>query len=204
MADLYTQYPTTPSFVSVNFKTNTPTQMTNTMTGKIRRVGFGVSYYSWEVKYPELTRLDAGTVKGYLAQCLGPQFSFEIILPKISYTALPNQTTSQPRTSVGMNAGSTSITLNNCGATKNVLAAGDFFKFNNHTKVYQCVAPCVSDSSGNATLYFSGPSVTSVASNTALTITAVPFTVILAEEAQEFEAGYGGITTMSVAMREIW
>ena len=204
MADLYTQYPATPSFVSVNFKTNTPTQMTNTMTGKIRRVGFGVSYYSWEVKYPELTRLDAGTVKGYLAQCLGPQFSFEIVIPKISYTALTDQTSSVPRTSAGMNSGATSITLTNCGTTKNVLAAGDYFKFNNHTKVYQCVAPCVSNSSGNATLYFSCPSVSSVPNNTALTITAVPFTAILAEEAQEFEAGYGGITTMSVSMREIW
>lgn len=204
MSDLYTQYPTNPSFTSVNFKTNTPTQMTNTQTGKIRRVGFGVSYYSWEVKYPQLTRLEAGTVKGYLAQCFGPTFSFEIVIPKISYTALTNQTTSVPRTSAGSNAGATSVTLNNCGATKNVLAAGDFFKFNNHTKVYQCVSPCISDSSGNATLYFSGPLVTSVANNVALTITAVPFTAILAEEAQEFESGYGGITTMSVAMREIW
>lgn len=204
MADLATQFPATPSFQSVNFRVNTPTQLTNTVTGKIRRVGFGVSFYSWEVQYPELTPLDAGTVRGFVAQALGPQFSFEIVLPKISYSKFTNQTTTVPRTSQSRTVGATSVTLTNCGANKNVLASGDFFIFNNHTKVYQCVSPCVSDGSGNATLYFSCPLVTGVPLSTNLTITAVPFTAILAEDAQEFTVGYGGVTSMSIAMREVW
>lgn len=204
MADLATQYPSSPSFQSINFTTNTPTQISNTMSGKLRRVGMGVSFYSWEVSYPSLNRLDAGTVKGYLAQALGPQFSFEIVLPRLSYSALTNQTASVPRTSATAAIGSTSVTLTNCGANGQVLAAGDYFKFNNGTKVYQCVAPCTANGSGNATLYFSCPLVAAVPSNTNLTITAVPFTAVLAEEAQEFTAGYGGITSISVAMREVW
>lgn len=204
MADLATQYPASPSFESINFKTNTPTQITATMSGKARRVGMGVSFYSWEVQYPELTRLEAGTVKGYLAQTLGPQFSFEIVLPKLSYSALTSQTASVPRTSATAAIGSTSVTLTNCGANGQVLAAGDYFKFNNHTKVYQCVAPCTANGSGNATLFFSGPLVTAVPSITNLTITAVPFTAIMAEAEQEFTTGYGGITSLSVAMRETW
>lgn len=204
MADLATQYPSSPSFQSVNFRVNTPTQLTNTMTGKIRRVGFGVSFYSWEVQYPELIPLDAGTVRGFLAQALGPQFSFEIVLPKLSYSKFTDQTASVPRASQSRVIGSTSVTLTNCGVSKNVLAAGDYFIFNNHTKVYQCVSPCVSNPSGNATLFFSGPLVSAVPLNTNLTITAVPFTAILAEDAQEFEVGYGGITSMSVSMREVW
>ena len=204
MADLATQYPASPSFVSINFKTNTPTQITATMSGKARRVGMGVSFYSWEVQYPELTRLEAGTVKGYLAQTLGPQFSFEIVLPRLSYSALTSQTASVPRTSATVAVGSTSCTLTNCGANGAVLAAGDYFKFNNHTKVYQCVAPCTANGSGNATLFFSGPLVTAVPSSTNLTITAVPFTAIMAEAEQEFTVGFGGITSLSVAMRETW
>lgn len=205
MADLATQYPASPSFESINFKTNTPTQITNTMSGKLRRVGVGTSFYSWEVQYPQLTRLQAGTVKGFLAQALGPQFSFEIVLPMLSYSALADQTASVPRTTGGTRAvGATSITLTNCGTSKDVLASGDYFKFNNHTKVYQCVSACTSDSSGNATLYFSGPLVTSVPNSTNLTITAVPFTAILAEEAQEFDVGIGGMSSMSVSMREVW
>lgn len=204
MSDLATQYPTNPSFISVNFKTNTPTQMTNTMSGKLRRVGQGISYYSWEVKYPQLTRLEAGTVKGFLAQALGPQFSFEVVLPKLSYSALTNQTSSVPRLSAAAPIGSTSVTLTNCGANAAVLAAGDYFKFNNGTKVYQVVSPCTADSSGNATLYFSCPLVLAAPYSTNLTITAVPFTAIFAGEEQEYEVGNGGMTTLSVAMREVW
>jgi hypothetical protein len=204
MADLATQYPSSPSFESINFSTNTPTQITNTMSGKLRRVGLGVSFYSWEVKYAQLTRLEAGTVKGYLAQTLGPQFSFEIVLPRLSYSALASQTVSVPRNSSAAAIGSTSVALTNCGNTQTVLAAGDYFKFNNHTKIYQCVSPCTSNSSGVATLFFSGPLVTAVPLNTNLTITAVPFTVVIANEVQEYEAGYGGLTTLSVAMREVW
>jgi hypothetical protein len=204
MADLATQYPVSPSFEAVNFRTNTPTQTTQTMTGKIRRVGMGVTFYSFDVKYPQLTRLQAGTVKGYLAQALGPQFSFEIVLPTISYSALDLQNATTPAVRTTMSQGATSVQLQNCGATKNVLAAGDFFKFNSGTKVYQCVAPCTSDSSGNATLFFSGPAVVAVAAGTNLTITAVPFTCVLTESAQEYDAGIGGITTLSVAMREVW
>jgi hypothetical protein len=204
MADLATQYPASPSFESINFSTNTPTQITNTMSGKLRRVGLGVSFYSWEVKYPQLSRLDAGTVKGYLAQTLGPQFSFEIVLPRLSYSALTTQTASVPRNSSAASIGATSVPLSNCGANASVLAAGDYFKFNNGTKVYQCVSPCTSDSGGNATLFFSGPLVAAVPLNTNLTITAVPFTAVIANEVQEFEAGYGGLTTLSVSMREVW
>lgn len=204
MADLATQYPTTPSFESINFTVNTPTLVTNTLAGKLRRVGQGVSFYSWEVRYPNLTRLDAGTVKGYLAQALGPQFSFEILLPRLSYSALTGQTTQTPRTSTTAAIGSTSVALTNCGANGKVLAAGDFFKFANHSKVYQCVAPCTANGSGVATLFFSGPLVQAVSTSTNLTITAVPFTAVLAEEVQEFTAGYGGMTTLSVTMREVW
>lgn len=204
MADLATQYPASPSFESINFKTNTPTQLTNTISGKLRRVGVGTSFYSWEVKYPQLTRLQAGTVKGYLSQALGPQFSFEIVLPMLSYSALASQTSNVPRTSGSTSIGATSVSITNCGANASVLAAGDYFKFNNHTKVYQCVAPCTANGSGAATLYFSGPLVSAVPSSTNLTITAVPFTAILAEEAQEFDVGIGGMTSMSVSMREVW
>lgn len=203
MADLLTQYPTSPSFQSVNFTTVTPTQLSGTISGKLRRVSMGVSYYTWEVFYPALTRIQAGTVKGYLAQALGPNFSFEILLPTISYSALGVQTGLIPRTSAAAPIGATSVTLTNTGSNTNVLAAGDFFRFNNHSKVYQCVAPCTS-LSGNATLFFSCPLVQAVPATTNLTITAVPFTAVLAEEAQEFTAGYGGMTSMSISMREVW
>lgn len=204
MSDLFTQFPDEVECQAVNFKTNTPTQSSGTLSGKIRRIGLGVSYYSWEIKYNNLLAIDAGTVNGFAAQAFGPQFSFEIILPKISYSKAPNQTTSVPATNGVAAVGSTSVSITGCGANKNVLASGDFFKFANHTKVYMCVSPCVSDGSGNATLYFSCPLVRSVPSNSNVKITAVPFTAILAEDVQEWDVGIGGITNLSLSMREVW
>jgi hypothetical protein len=82
MADLATRFPTSMGFEAVNFQINTPSQSTETMSGKMRRINMGVSYYTWEVKFPNLLPLDAGTVNGFVAQAFGPQFSFEIILPE--------------------------------------------------------------------------------------------------------------------------
>ena len=202
MADLAFQYPTNPTFQSVKFQSITPAQVSETFTGKTRRVGLGVTYYAWEVVYPNLLPLEAGQVKGYLAQTFGQQYSFEIVLPNISYSSLVDQTTTIPVTDGALTAGATSVALTNCGANKNVLAAGDFFKFNNHTKVYMVTTACTSNSSGEATLYFSSACQSAVPDNTALTITAVPFTAIVEDPEQEFSVGIGGITNITVKMRE--
>jgi len=208
MADIATNFPSPanggPDFQAVNFRINTPSQISESFSGKVRRIGLGISYYSWEVRFPQLTAVDAGTITGYLSRALGQQVSFNIIIPEISYSKSPNQTANTPGVAATSARGSISVTLNNCGATKNVLAAGDFFKFNNHSKVYMCVSPCISNSSGVATLFFSCPAVTNIPGGTNLTITAVPFTAILDEDQQSFDVGYGGITTMTLSMREVW
>jgi hypothetical protein len=213
MADL-TAYPTTTNFEASNFKINTPSIISETFGGKIRRVGAGVSYYTFTVKHPVMSAYDAGPYQGFVSQCFGPQLSFTITLPTISYTKISGTQSSSAATSATVAAGVKQVALA-CGggnANKKILRVGDFFKFNNHDKVYQCAAPhndgtsqhCIADASGNATLYFSGSLVTSVPSGTALTITAVPFTVILSEDVQQFDVGLGGLTSMSLDMREVF
>lgn len=205
MADLSTAWPDTVGFTAVNFRLNTPTQVSETFTGKIRRVGLGVTFYSWEVVYQNLQRIDAGTVLGYVAQAQGPQFSFEIQLPFISTTNVPNQTSNTMRSQGAYSQGDTSITIDGAGANEQILAAGDFFKYDNHSKVYMCAAPCVANSSGVAELFFTSPLVTAVPNNTALTITDVPFTAILEDTETEYSVGIGGIVNeMSFNMREVW
>lgn len=203
MADLTNQYPSTPSFNAVGFKIITPTIQTETFSGKSRRVGFGVSYYAWEAKYPPIKPRDFGPVLGFTSQAFGSLYSFEIILPEISYTKATNPSTGAT-TSANIAAGSVSVTLSNAGTSKEVLKAGDFFKFNNHSKVYMCASDCNSSSGGTATLYFSGATVSSVPSGTALTLTAVPFTATFIESLNEFEVGYGGMTAYNIRMREVW
>jgi hypothetical protein len=203
MSDLAAQYPFNPAFSSVNFRVNTPTQVSETFSGKYRRVGMGVSYYTWEAQYTNLLPIDAGTVKGYLAQALGPQFSFRIVIPNISFSKAPNQTTQAVLTSGTMARGSTRVNITG-QVSRNILAAGDYFKFPNHSKVYMCVSPCVTNAQGTATLFFSGPALQSVPSGSALTINTVPFTAVLAEDVQEWDVGIGGIVNMSVPMREVF
>jgi hypothetical protein len=207
MADLTTSFPTSPSFQAVNFKLNTPSQTSETFSGKFRRVGFGVSYYSFEVQYPQLTPIEGGTVIGFVAQAFGPQLSFSIVLPEVSYSKLTSlQTTNiiYTNTAGSILVGNKSISVRNAGANQYILAAGDFFKFSNHSKVYMCVSPCQADGSGNATLFFSGGLVADVPNGTALTITAVPFTCALDNDLQEWTVGFGGMTSMSLSMREVW
>lgn len=204
MADLVTQYPTTPSFNAVNFKVNTPTIATTTFSGKSRRTGYGHQFYEFEVQYPTITPGQLATVQGYLARSYGSQLSFEIVLPEISYTSLAAQTSSTPRTTTGYSKGVKTVNLTNCGANQPVLNIGDFFKFNGHSKVYQAIQSVTADSGGNATLSFAGSLVEDVGSAEDLVITAVPFTVINLNNVQQFEIGIGGLATASVSMRETW
>ena len=196
-------YPATPKFETVNFKINTPSLVTETLVGKKRRVGMGISYYTFAAKYANVTAYNFGPVIGFLAKQYGPLESFQIVLPEISYSKSPNPPTA-PATSSAAAIGVNSVVLSGCGASKTVLAAGDYFKFANHTKVYMATEDCISTGGGAATLYFSASLVSAVPSGTSLTVTAVPFTVILDNEVQEYSVGYGGMSTATVEFREVW
>jgi len=204
MADLAGYYPTTTAPNSVEIKPITPTQTTQTFSGKTRRTGYGGQYYELTLRYGQMSPLAARPIQGFLAQAFGPQLSFEIILPEISYSASPVPPITTVRTSAAAVKGAKTVTLTNCGANKTVLVGGDYFKFNNHSKVYQATNTILSDASGNATLYFAGSLVADVALQEPLVIDAVPFTMILANPNQSYTVGIGGISSMNVEMREVW
>lgn len=201
------------SFTAINFKINTPTLMTNTMSGKVRRVGMGHSYYSFTVKHDNLTPAQYGKVVGFISQQYGPLEDFQIVLPELSYTKSTNQTATTVTvtggtdtwtvgltTYTGYKKGKDNVGVTGVGSGKELLLAGDFFKFANHTKVYMC---SVSWTLGSH-LYFSGPLTENVPNGTELTLTAIPFTVILESPMQEFDVGMGGMTQLQLDMREDW
>ena len=206
MADISSQYPTNPSFEAVNFRINSPAIISETNSGRIRRVGYGHSYYTFDVRYRYLTYAQAGTVMGFVSTAQGQLLSFEIVLPEVSYSDAPDAVsaslTAQVQTAVA--AGVKTVTLKNCGANKTILNAGDYFKFDNHSKVYMSTTNVVSNASGVATVLFSGSLLSSVPVNTGVILTAVPFTAILAEPTQEYEVSQRGITTLTLSMREVW
>lgn len=197
------QFPQTPSFQAINFKINTPTIMTETTSGKMRRVSQGHSFYSFEVKYPNLTASQLGEVTGFCATAMGPMFSFEIVLPELSFSKAAVTTGNNVSVSSTVAVGQKYANLSGLPSNTTILKAGDFFRFNNHSKVYMVTQDCTS-SGTTANLQFSGASVSSVPSGTRIWTNGVPFTVILDSPEQAFDAGFGGISTLSLTMREVW
>ena len=204
MADITTPFPSTPIFQAVDFKVITPTITSETNSGKKRRVGQGVSYYTWTAKYAPMTPREAGPIIGFVRYCEGPLYSFEIILPQISYTTAYNQPANTFVVSSNLAVGTSNCKLTGVTINSEVLGAGDFFKFDNHSKVYQAVIACNSNGVGNATLTFASPLVSNVSAGTKLTITAVPFTAIVDSQEQDINVSYGGITSTEIKMREVW
>jgi hypothetical protein len=204
MADLSGYYPTSPAPSQVDIKTTSPGLITNTLSGKALRTSYGGQYYEFTLKYAPMRQVDFRPIHGFIAQAYGPNLSFEVILPEISYTTSPNPPSTTPATSASAARGAKQVTLSNCGANKTVLTGGDYFKFNNHSKVYQATNTCVANSSGVATLFFAGSLVTAVNSGVDLTLDAVPFTMIFTETENEVQTNIGGISTMNIGMREVW
>lgn len=204
MADLAGYYPVTTAPNEVEVRPITPTQTTQSFSGKTRRTGYGGQFYEMKLNYAPMTALQHRPIQGFLAQAYGPQLSFEVILPQVCYSASENPPSTTPSVVGGLSKGAKTVGITNCGANKTVLVGGDFFKFNDHSKVYQATNTIVSDGSGNATLYFAGSAVQDIAGGVGLTITAVPFTMILTQPSQSYTIGAGGIGSFNVEMREVW
>lgn len=199
-------YPASPEFTSVEFKINTPTQTTETVNGRKRRAGFGVSFYTFNGKYASLTPSQASAVTSFVAKQYGQVESFQIVLPRISYNKAADfaQAVGNAKVKTAAAKGVYQVILKGLGANKAVFKAGDFVKFANHSKVYMVTDDITSDGAGEATLFFSGKLVVNVVVDEVLTINAVPFTVILDQDADEFTVANGGMTNIEVSFREVW
>ena len=199
-------YPATPEFTSVDFKINTPVQTTETVNGRKRRSGFGVSYYSFAGKYASLTPAQVQPLTAFIAKQYGQVESFQVVLPRISYNKAADyaQAVGNAKVKTAASKGAASVALKGLGANKAVFKAGDFFKFANHTKVYMVTDDITSNGSGEATLFFSAKLVVNVVVDEVLTINAVPFTVILDQDVDEFTVANGGMTNIEVSFREVW
>jgi hypothetical protein len=194
----------------VDFEIISPGKSTESFSGKIRRVTVGVQYYSFGVKYSNMTAREFGPVQAFLARQFGSFESFQIVLPEISFPKGANYAfigTPQVALEGGsLAAGTLEFPTNGySGASKTeVLRAGDFIKFANHDKVYMIAENVNTNSSLEATVRITPGLTQTVPNGTLLTTTSVPFTVCLDEFQQEYAVSYGGMTTMSLKMREVF
>ena len=212
-------------FQAVDFKFNSPAQTTQSLNGKVRRLGMGITYYTFTVKYPMVSRAKLSTIMGFLSQCQGPLYAFDIVLPYISYTNLTNQISGSVSvtggtdtwvengvTKTGYKTGRGVVTVT--GANGDLFAGGDVMRFEDynfpgndpnskHLKVYM-VTNEVTITGGLGTVYFAGGLVDNVPNGTLVKYNAVPFQVILNGEEQLFNVGTGGMGSLEFNCREVW
>jgi hypothetical protein len=202
-------FPATPQPTAVKFNLETPVLKTQSLSGKTRRVAMGIQYYSFTARYSSMTKETLGPVQAFIASQYGGYDSFQYVIPKVSYRKATDTITTTPyatlagSTATTYIAGSTAIKVAT-DTNKSVLKAGDFFKFDGHSKVYMINADWNSGSTGTTTISFTPALVNDVANAETLIIDAVPFTVILNNEVQSFDHGIGGIATFDLDFREVW
>jgi hypothetical protein len=196
-------FPTQPGFATTNFQIVNPAQTSQTFGGKMRRAGMGTSFYTFTASFPPMTRPQAAPIIGFLSAQYGQLESFQILLPEESYPRA-NYTGATPRVGLQALPGVKQVTVSNVSPNQTILRSGDFFKFQSHSKVYMAIADCTADAGGVATLNFAGSLVRGVSVNDSIIVTAVPFTVVLNNQIQEYEVGLDRTYRLEVDMREVW
>ena len=181
------QLPTSPVFNAMNFKDESNTLISISDSG--RRFARKIDNQRWKFtcSYKLLTRAEFAPILAFITKQRGQKETFTVIPPKIK-DAQGSETTT-----ISVNgahtAGDTTIAIDGFNAdSAGSLKAGDFIKFNNHTKVYMVVAD-VTPSSNAATVTIEPPIIENLSNDETVTYDDVPFTVYLDTRVQQYDLG---------------
>ena len=171
------------NFQAINLRSNQKTLFSETDSGKTFRRQVQGQRFSFTVSYPLLTRADFAPIMAFMVKQRSRKENFTITLP----TSLDSQgnETGTLLVNGAHSSADTTIAIDGFAADGTQrLRAGDFIKFA-HSKVYMVVED-VTSSSNAATVTIEPPLRTALANNSAVTYDAVPFTVHLTSDVQEF------------------
>ncbi len=171
------------NFISVNLSSNQKTLFSETDSGKTFRRQVQGQKFSFTVQYPPMKRSEFAPIMAFIMKQRARKENFTITMP--SYlNALGNESGTLLVDGVHAVA-DTTIAINGfAGDGAGRLKAGDFIKFA-HSKVYMVVEDATS-SSNASTVTIEPPLREALANDSAVTYDAVPFTVHLASDVQEF------------------
>ena len=174
-------------FTAINIKSNQRTLVSETDSGKTFRRQVQAQRWSFTIKYPSMTRADFAPTMAFMIKQRSQKENFTVTFP--SYlNALGNETGSLLVDGVHAVADTTIAIDGFAGDGAGRLKAGDFIKFNSHSKVYMVVADATS-SSNACTVTIEPPLTTALANNGAVTYDSIPFTVHMTSDVQEFSTG---------------
>jgi len=177
-------YPTTPEFASIGFGSEQKTITSTTDSGKMFSVQVDGQRFKFSASYPPMSRSEFAPVYAFIMKQRSQKETFQIALPDLKNAK--GDISGIVSTNGSHSAGDTTIDIQNITGT---IKAGDFIKFNTHSKVYMVVEDATGDSNDEATITIEPPLRENVDTDVVILYDNVPFTVRLTNDVQEFNTG---------------
>lgn len=182
-------YPTSPSFYTLNFRSNEPNVISTTQSLRTQARGLGGHRWEFSARYNNMSRAAFQPIQAYIYSLRGSLGVFEIIpggVPMASGDAVGTVSVSGAHV-----AGDSTIAVDGFTGT---LVAGDVVKFDNHSKVYMVTA----DLTGPGVLEIVPPLVSDLLDNEEVIYSDVPFTCRLSNDVQSFSVRPPDVFTFEV------
>jgi len=186
-------FPTSPGFRAINMRSINLNYRSESVSGRTQVRNRGGQKWAFTASFPQLTRAEFGPVSAFIANQDGAFETFQITLPVLS--TMRGSVTGTGLVNGATGLGATTIPVDGFTGT---LKAGDFVKFG-HTKVYMLTAD--KTDAGNITI--KPPLVATIANNETFIYTAVPFTVRLDNDVQEWGASPGPFFNYEIDFTEV-
>ena len=193
----------TAGFNTLEFKSNTQTRTTQTLSGKTQRAQINSQYFSFKLVSPPLSRADYMPIMAFVMKQGGKFDSFTVVPPLISSTrgTASGTITCAELTTSDYDNSATSSNVPVSGGT-GTLKTGDLIKFSNHDKVYMLTEDVNLDGSTIDTLPIFPSLRTATTSSTTVQYNNVPFKVFLTSDQQQFSVGNPELFTYEINVRE--
>lgn len=196
-------FPTSTGFRSINFQQNTITKQTKTQSGRSIRSTNATTLWSGSLTFPTMTQEEFRPVLAFVALAQGSLNEFDVILPDVSVSLSSGSAVSSKSVNGDHTAGDTTIDISTTLTSQNLLKAGDVVRFENHTKVYMVTSDINTDGSGNATLNIQPALVENLTNGEDITLTNVPFRMIITNDIQEYSHRTDGLIDYEIDIEEV-
>jgi hypothetical protein len=195
-------FPSSPAASDIQVQSIEPTLVSTTISLKRQVRSRGGQRWMLNVSFPPMTRAEFAPIYAFSVKQKGQYETFTYVPPTISTTRGSSGET--PVVDGAISAGAVTASVDGLTAsTSNILRAGDFIKFSDHTKIYMVTDDMSSDGSGDATLNFHPAATEAIPNNATITIASVPFTVSFQDDVREYGTNYTNLYSYEIALIEV-
>lgn len=196
-------FPSSPAASDIQVQSIEPTLVSTTISLKRQVRSRGGQRWMLNVSFPPMTRAEFAPIYAFSVKQKGQYETFTYVPPTISTTRGSSGET--PVVNGAISAGAVTASVDGLTAsTSNILRAGDFIKFSDHTKIYMVTDDMSSDGSGEATLNFHPAATEAIPDDATITIASVPFTVSFQDDVREFGTNITNLYSYEINLIEVY